>query len=246
MNKKDNEQNKNLPAIISYTLKDLVFEKPVMPKGTSKNTIKAIENSYNQCCFLDKRGVIWFDAQRLDGILRTTKGAARYMLSDIPDNLKLFVATKTYVRGYEVGKLIDIRIQATGTKSKKEYLKYSEGLYKAIRDCNTSFFIRASAELELKMSRKGLKNKRVKKYKTKLDELTGEKLRMGSEFSHIRAYVLFTEYADDIENGLIVNKDTHAEITAKNINDEDELLALCKENKWKTDWYERFKRYIDN
>lgn len=236
--------NKRLPAIMSYGVNDIMFERPNAPSIASKATITAINNSYNQCCFLDQRGIIWFDSERLDGILRTTKSIVRYLICEIPETSKLFAASKMYIRGYEVGKLIDMRIQETGVKRTKEYLRYSEGIYKAIRDCNSSYNIRAAFALELKENRKGLKNKRVRKYKLKFDELTNKELKYGAEFSHIRAYALFMDYADDVENGLIVNKEIHKEITEKNINDEDELYDLCLKNKWNTEWYDKFKRYI--
>ena len=245
MNKK-NSKNKNLPAIMVYSMRDIIFEKPEKPEIAAKQTITAIENSYNQCCFLDRRGVMWFNVERLDGILRTTKCIARHIVSEIPDSLKLFVASKIYVTGYEVGKLIDSRIQTTGLQSTREYLKYSESIYIAIRDCDSSFNIRASFALESKEKRKGLKSRRVRRYKIKYDELTNDILKYGAEFSHIRSYAIFSASANDVENGLIVNKQIHKEITAKNINDEDELLNLCIENSWNTEWYEKFKIYILN
>ena len=43
---------------------------------------------------------------------------------------------------------------------------------------------------------------------------------------------MYQEYSDNIENGLIVNKETHDKITRKEINDEDELYDLCIDNGW--------------
>ena len=38
----------------------------------------------------------------------------------------------------------------------------------------------------------------------------------------------------------MVNKMTHRLITERGINDENQLLALCQEQGWKTDWYEPY------
>ncbi len=73
------------------------------------------------------------------------------------------------------------------------------------------------------------------------DELTGEILEYQScEFSHIRSVSLFPQFASLIENGLIVNKKTHEEITKYNINDEHELYNLCELKGWSLEWYEGY------
>lgn len=234
----------NLPAVVKLTMKDFTIKKPYRPKDVSDRTLTAIDNSYTKCCFIDNSGFMLFDIERLDGVLRTTKSNVRYMISRLPDESKIYHEGKIYVRGYEIGKLIDIRIQETGTKATVEYLKYSEAIYKAVRDSESAYNIRAAAALELKEKRKKLKKKRIRKYKIKFDELTGEKLRFGSEFSHIRSFALFRKIAEDVENGLIVNKDTHSEITKRGVNDEVELLALCEEYNWSTCWYSNFKKYF--
>jgi len=87
-----------------------------------------------------------------------------------------------------------------------------------------------------------LKKRRIKTYKIKFDELTGLPLdTKNSDFSHIRSFSLFPGLADNINNGLIVNKNTHKIITEKNINDEEELYDLCIEMNWQTNWYDEFK-----
>lgn len=67
-----------------------------------------------------------------------------------------------------------------------------------------------------------------------------------SDFSHIRSYSLYPLSADNIKNGLIVNKSTHKIITEENISDEDELYALCKKMGWTTNWYDKFKESFIN
>ena len=125
-------------------------------------------------------------------------------------------------------------------------MKYSEKIYKAIRDSDTAENIRTTYIKQIQDSRKNLKNKRIRKYKIRKDELTGEKLiKKTAEFSHIRSYALFKDIADDIENGLIVNKETHEIITKRGINDEDELYCLCKELNWDIEWMEKFKKYFN-
>lgn len=228
-----------------YAIKDILFKKPEVAQTSSPRCITRIDNAYNKCGFIDKTGVMWFDSERIDDILRTNKSNARYLLKDIEDEFKRFIGNKMYVRGYEVRRLLDIRIQNEGIGKKKDYLLYSERIYNAIRDCDTAEKIRTSYDLEIKESKKTLKRKRITKYKIEFDELTGENLiKRTAEFSHIRSFAMFRDSGDDIENGLIVNKETHMQITKSGINDEDELISLCKENNWRTNWYQNFKSYF--
>lgn len=230
-----------------HSVKDMFFEKPKVFETAAKSCVTRINNAYNNCGFIDKTGVMWFDSARIDDILRTSKSNARYMISKIDEEFKRSIGNKMYVRGYEIRKLLDIRIQNEGIGKKKEYLLYSEKIYNAIRDCDSAEKIRTSYDLEIKESRKGLKKKRISKYKIKFDELTGEKLiKRTAEFSHIRSFAMFRDIGDEIENGLIVNKQVHLEITKCGINDEEELKALCDKNKWKTDWYKKFEAYFKN
>ena len=87
---------------------------------------------------------------------------------------------------------------------------------------------------------------KIKKYNIKEDELTGKNIDIRTcEFSHIRSVSMYQEYSDNIENGLIVNKETHDKITRKEINDEDELYDLCIDNGWNLQWYEKYKKHLN-
>ena len=51
------------------------------------------------------------------------------------------------------------------------------------------------------------KYKRIKKYKIKVDELTGTNLKtQTAEFSHIRSVAIYPDSQLELDNGLIVNK----------------------------------------
>lgn len=80
-----------------------------------------------------------------------------------------------------------------------------------------------------------MKKIRIKKYKIDKDELTRETLRSGNEFSHIRSCSMYKHLSDNMDNGLIVNKNTHKLITERGINDEEELRDLCMEQNWNLD-----------
>ena len=228
------------------SVKDMEYEIPKDPINTTQKGRSSVKNSWNNCTYLDNMGTMWIERSRIDGILRTSKGGAHFKLKDIPDSSRRSIAGKEYFRAYEIGKILDEFIQSEGISKRKEYLKYSEQIYMAIRDSYTAEKIRTMYLTQLQDSRKNLKNRRIRKYKITNDELTGLKLiKKSAEFSHIRSYALSKELGDDIENGLIVNKDIHEIITKRGVNDEKELYTLCEEMNWSIYWMKRFKMYFD-
>ena len=84
----------------------------------------------------------------------------------------------------------------------------------------------------------------MKKYPTNVDELTGKKLDyQRSEFSHIRSVAVYPDLQLEIENGLIVNKETHDIITKENVQNEDDLYSLCIKNNWNINWYDYYRKF---
>lgn len=200
-----------------------------------------ISNAWKNTSIIDYKGWIWVKKDKLHSILRTTKNNIEYIFMQIPDECKTTFGNETYVRGYEVLKLIAKGIEENGTGTKGVYLETSKQYYDAINTCDKAKLLRLENEIQLKEQRKSLKKKRIKAYNIKLDELTKEPLKVRTaEFSHIRSVALHKVISNSIDNGLIVNKETHNIITSHNINDECELLNLCKQMNWTIDWYDVF------
>jgi len=216
---------------------------PSSKEGQYKNTITSITNAWSNSAYLDGSGKTWVDIENLHSILRTNKGNARHIVAKISDESKIDINNKTFIRGYEIRMIIDKFIQECGAGTRGEYLRYSEKNYTSIRDSDRGKVLRLESEKRLVEAKNKLKKRRIKGYKIKKDELTGEILEVKtSDFSHIRSYSLYPHLADNLDNGLIVNKSTHKIITAENINDEDELYDLCNKNGWTTKWYDKFKK----
>ena len=147
-----------------------------------------------------------------------------------------------YISIGELLRLINKEIEISKDYKKRIYLRKSEEALRNLRDCDKLELKRIEKESNYDKELKKLKKKRIKKYKLKKDELTGDTLRKDAEFSHIRSKASYPNLALDINNGLVVNKKTHDEITRMNIEDEDSLLKLCNKNEWSTEWY---KKYIN-
>lgn len=229
-----------------YPVGDIKYNMPEADEKCYPRTITEINNAWNNCSFLDDNGHVWVAVDRIHSILRTRKDNGRYYLQIIEESAKRTINNTTYILGYKLGSLIDQFIQETGEGSKGRYLRYSEELYRAIRDSDTAKKLRLEFALELSDSRKGLKKARMKEYKITKDELTGLKLlKKTCQFSHIRSFAIFPQFGDNIENGLVVNRNTHEIITNAAVNDEEELFNLCTNNNWDTTWYDRFKDYFE-
>lgn len=228
---------------VSHPITSSDYSAPVKKESCYKGTIKAILNAYNETVSFDNTGVMWIERGRVSDILRTTKANAKYIITNlIEDDGKMIYLGKQYVRGYDLKKLIDKEIQELGLGKKKEYLKFSEEVYNAIRDCPMAENLRNAYFNTMMENRKLLKKARIKAYKIKEDELTKKSIKATlGEFSHIRSVALFKDYAQSIDNGLIVSKATHKIITREGVNDEEELLELCKNQGWDTGWYSLYK-----
>lgn len=243
---KNSDKNSKCIVPFDYYVTNMNINTPQKPENSNNSTCTEIRNAWVGFTYVDNRGIIWIDVDRLNSILRTSKPRAKYELLQIDDSAKLRQGNKTYIRAYNLIGILEKFIQESKIGKRREYLKYSEQIYRAIRDSNDVLVIGEKYNAFLENERKGLKKKRINKYNIKNDELTGDILRRKTaEFSHIRNYCIYREISSDIENGLIVNKETHVIITKKGINDENELKELCIEKGWNLEWYKKYKNYFN-
>ncbi len=243
---KDKELNKstsNLPSNFVIKAGDIDYIKPALFDGGYKGTFTAIRKACDEIR-ADARGNLFVNSAYLDRILRTKSFVAKEILVNIPKEDKLIFQGVTYVTLGEIMKIVTKRLQDLPLGKTRSYLLLVEQFLINIRDNDKFLMLRTNMQLELQEEFKTLKNKRVKKYKIKNDELTGRILLKGAQFSHIRAKSVYPSYALNIDNGLIVNVDTHEIITARAIVNEESLLDLCEELGWKTDWYIVYKNLV--
>lgn len=235
--------NKNL---IVYGSDNFTFLEPIISNEMAKKkVITEISNAWKDCINVDDKGWLWVEQERLHSILRTSKANVNHIVMKIEDRYKMVNGNKTYIRGFQVLALIAQQSEENGTGTKGLYLDVSKQYYDAVNSCDKVKLLRLEYDKALSATRKSLKSKRKSKYKIKVDELTGEKLRWHSEFSHIRSVALYGQLADSIDNGLVVNKETHALITAEGINDEEELKDICEREGWSLLWYPKYKSFLN-
>lgn len=204
-------------------------------------TLKGIHNAWTESAGIDEYGAVWVNSTKLSTILRTSPDIARYHLDkSIKSEYKRKIDDKIYVKGTEICRLIDSVIQSAGSISREKYAVYSESMYQRIRDSKEAQLIRAEKYERIATYRSELRRTRIAKLSLTTDELTGDELGKRCQFSHIRSVGAYLELADKLWNGLVITNSTHKIITEHGVNDEEELLNLCYEKGWKTEWYNQF------
>lgn len=207
--------------------------------------LRGIGNAWFRGAKVDRYGRIWICQSELHNVLRTTKENARYFLLKIEEKYQTKLDGKIHIQGSAVSHLLDELIQSAGSFRTAQYARYSEEIYRIIRDSDKAELIRTDYYEVIKECKRKLKRTRITQLKLEHDELTGFPLdKRNSEFSHIRDSKIYLHLADKYWNGLVVNKDIHQIITQRGIKDEEQLLDFCKEEGWKKGWYPDFSKSL--
>ena len=235
--------NKSL-IVFNSDIKDITYKMPERSKELYKTTVKKITNAINRGK-PDSRGLIWINCSTLHTVLRVkTKVDARYLLETIDKKYKTTYEGEEYVLWSSIISIVEKRREEN---PKNRYLSLVMDILNEINECDEIQLLRLKAKNLMEQRVKKLKNKRIRSYKLKEDELTNDPLdKKKAEFSHIRSVAMFPELAEMMWNGLIVNKDTHLIITQVGVNDEEELYKLCYEKGWNTAWYKTYKEKLNN
>lgn len=234
-----------LPAKFIYWGDDLEFERPVLGLDEDKRTVTRIMNACKNC-IVEIDLSIYISQESLSDILRVkAQSKLNRIKAEIHDEDKLDDISGTNFNEEpialgEVLKLINKELVEARDESKRIYLRVAEKSLINMRDCDKLKVLAAQNDRKYNKELKGLKAKRKKLYKIKIDELTGKKLERDADFSHIRSKASYPKLALNIENGLLVNKDIHKIITDENVEDEDQLEALCIREGWSLDWKSKF------
>jgi hypothetical protein len=208
--------------------------------GLNHATEKSIYNAWMKTAMIDNHGAVWLLPDRLAEILRTSKPNARYIQSNIRDEYKRQSANGTYLNYSEVNRILTDIAQHAGSTKREQYADFSESIGRSIRKCGKAQLLRAQTYEAITDEKRKLKSIRIKALKLVADELTLVPLLKTSEFAHIRSCAIYPQFATNWNNGLILNRDTHLIVTQHEINNEHQLLQLCKERNWQTKWYHTY------
>ena len=222
-------------------IKNLKDKLPIFKEGNNRTT-KGIMNAWVGSLHVDNMtGGLYVRAEQLHTILRLgSRSDGQYLVDSVSKGDKIILNNEVYVAAYIVIGLLEKRMESADLR-KRSYLKQSESIFQSIRDTSEVIMLQEEIRQRREIAIRKLKNERIKMLGIKQDELTNKILvKTTAEFSHIRKKTEYRQYAMNVYNGLVVNKETHEIITKANIHDEEELLDLCYTQKWDTKWYNEF------
>ena len=240
----------NLPSIIYKDLNSIINKQEIYAfihladEALSKGAITGIINAFFNNIIITSNGIPYIRINGLANLLRTgNSGLHRSLVYQgingiISASEVIDINGDEYISGYELIKLIEYRINTVGNKKTELYLEFIRELYKRLLDLKE---VRKAKELlfnEIREKRPLLKKARIEKYHITHCELTGDRFYNLNEveFSHIESVALNPFKALDINNGLIILKEVHREITSRSINDANGLYNFCIEKSYNTDW----------
>ncbi|MBD2269508.1 hypothetical protein H6F62_12215 [Anabaena sp. FACHB-1391] len=234
-----------VPIQIPASDLELSFIKPE-DNYLNERWLKSIHQAWTSSAGIDNNGAVWISIDKLHIILRVQKNTVDYLVDrEINSQCKRKINGKTYIKGSEVIKSLNRIIQNAGSIKREGYARYSENMYLRIRDSEDAQLQRAKRYEFIKEYRDEMRRIRIAAFDLEYCELTNEPLMdKHNDFSHIRSVSVDLELADKIWNGLVVNRQIHKIITEHFINDEAQLLDLCKDKEWSKNWYDHFNHEL--
>lgn len=141
------EVSENLSNI--YELKCILEE---IKKGNlSQNWVTAIKNAWINGAYLDERGIVWINREYLHTLLRVSKNLVNYYLAQINRSNDDFISGKDFIF------LISDIFENATTFKRRDYIRYSENLYRLIRDSDKAEVLRARYQENISEKKNGLK-----------------------------------------------------------------------------------------
>lgn len=233
------------------------FSKNLAKNNLSKAGCTRITNAWQKGTIVDqKTGVVWVRQDKLASILCTDTKIARFIFggADTKDKETRMIEEDGELKSIECLSVAHVSKELTKlilTPSKMTQRARGQFSYDHLTAILNSPEIGEiiAIHLEYVNSKQDyLKKARIKRFNLTADELTGELFHTSSQrshFSHIRGKRTCVRLAIDIHNGLVVNDETHGIITKAGVEDEHELLEICKRYSWDISWYrpyvQRFK-----
>ena len=212
-----------------------------IPKLLHNASVKRTLNSWIEGSLVDGVGQVWIIEDFLANIWRTDSSTASFFVDTMSSSDKSNFNGDMCIKYSAVIYRLSEIIQSPTSHKRREYLRVSEDIGRAVRDSSPVEIIRLRYREFIEETKKKLKYQRIKKYNLFLDELTGLPLDISSsEFHHIRRQSIAPAWISFIWNGLILNRDTHDIITMSNISDEYDLRDICIDKGWSIDWFERY------
>jgi hypothetical protein len=245
----------NLPSTQVYSLSDLdvnlrnqvVDFNIALLDRLHYQTLSVIKNAFARAVGVTPNGLFYIRVSELRHLLRTgNSGADNYMWQNgIPGysspSTSHTVDGNLCITGPDFLGLLQSRIELTAGKLNL-YLKYVRAVYLTITSLPIIHELRNSFLVDLNNRRAQLKAQRISTYSIRQCEFTGRIFTSQSqvEFAHIDSVVTSPLQALNIDNGVIILKEIHAQLTSLGIHDFAGMYDYCKQYGYLTTWAENY------
>lgn len=245
----------NLPSTHIYNLAELGFElknqviqfNDALINSLNSSTLSAIRNSFSRAILVTNYGFCYVKISELKHLLRTgNSGAEKYLWQtgipgysspaspySLDDNL--------CISGPDFCGLIDARIHLSRGKLNL-YLRYVRAIYESIAQSSNIVDLRSLLIDDIASQRNKLKEQRILRYNICRCEFTGIRFNSLSEvqFAHIESVVTSPLNALNIDNGVIILRELHRELTRDGIHDFAGMYDYCCQRNYSIIWAENF------
>jgi hypothetical protein len=209
-------------------------------------TLTTIRNAFMETFFISTAGEIFISLDKLMHLLRTSNSGAeksmvRYGLGrQVSPSATHNINGVTCISVFDFKNLLDAKYHFASLKGyrQSQYLRYVSQLLNYLLEHKT---IREHANLFLERVenyRPQLKSDKIDQFNIQHCEFTNTRFADKSkvEFAHINSVITNPHQAIDINNGVIILKEIHRDMTQKHIHTFEGMYEYCLENGYITDW----------
>lgn len=241
----------NLPSTQVYTLNDInvdlrnqliEFNNALLDR-LHLQTLSAIKNAFSRAVIVTQNGLIYIKVSELSNLLRTGNsradnhmwqyGISGYSSPSVPHSF----GNDICITGPDFFGLLDARIQLTVGKINL-YLRYVRALYLAITALQIFHDLKSAFVVDIDSQRSQLKEHRISKYSIRQCEFTGQNFTSLTQvqFAHIDSVATSPLQALNIDNGVIILRQIHAELTRLGVHDFAGMYDYCEQKGYSTKW----------
>jgi hypothetical protein len=210
-----------------------------LDKGNVDSIAKALYANTKICV----NGVPFIKVKGIADIIRTgNSGLERALIYQglpgfLPRSEIVSIDGFDHISGHSLCAILDSRIACRSGKT-KQYLQIALNLYFKILNFGPVRDLKEMFLEEIEQKRASLKNERIKFYRINQCEFSGQPFNDTSlvQFAHIDSVVYNPGRALDINNGVIILREIHAEMTRRGINTYEETFSFCEEKGYSLDW----------
>lgn len=242
----------NSLVLQNYTLESLIQRDDIRStrqailNQLNSGNITGILNAFLSNTLVTEFGFVYFKVKGLNNILRTSvSGLERaYVYQGVPGQISpseiISFNGDDYISRYELIKLIEYRLDNVPSAKTKLYLEIVKDIYNRVVTYPDFANLKNAFIEKVQEKRSSLKAARMAEYNITNCEFTNAIINrdniMEYEFAHLDAVAHNPFIALNIDNGVIIHKDIHKDMTKKGLNTAQDIYNYCIEHRYFVYW----------